>query len=186
MTQGSSREGILPDASVWITWFKVGAVSPQKDTLNDLMVRHRPIYTCPAVYQEVLQGVREEAVFITTKQRLLQCKRGLVDIDQATEKAVEIFRLLRKKGVTIRKSNDCLIAAYALLNDLRFLPSLRYRHRITFKPKYCSMGSKSRSLWSNRKSLSSAYAAIKQSLDLRMVTPFLRSRRNISTAFSVA
>jgi predicted nucleic acid-binding protein len=30
------------------------------------------------------------------------------------EQAATIYRLLRAKGVTIRKSNDCLIAAYAI------------------------------------------------------------------------
>ena len=32
--------------------------------------------------------------------------------------AAQLYRQLRKKGVTIRKPNDCLIAAYALHFDL--------------------------------------------------------------------
>jgi predicted nucleic acid-binding protein len=114
-------EGTIPDASVWITWFKPGAISSQKDKLNILIAEKKPIYICPPVYQEVLQGVRDEAVFEKTKKRLLLCRHGNFGIIQATEKAVEIYRALRKMGVTIRKPNDCLIAAYALLNDLVLL-----------------------------------------------------------------
>jgi len=40
---------------------------------------------------------------------------------ELTNLAIEIYRKLRKSGITIRKSNDCLIAAYAILGDLYLL-----------------------------------------------------------------
>lgn len=36
----------------------------------------------------------------------------------ASIKAAEIFRTLRKNGITIRKINDCIIANYALEYNL--------------------------------------------------------------------
>lgn len=35
-----------------------------------------------------------------------------------TNEAIDLYRNLRKKGITIRKSVDCLIVSYALVNDL--------------------------------------------------------------------
>ena len=40
---------------------------------------------------------------------------------EIAEKAVDIYRTTRKNGITIRKSNDCSIAAYAILNNLVLL-----------------------------------------------------------------
>jgi len=38
----------------------------------------------------------------------------------ATE-AAELYRSLRKKGITVRKPNDCLIAVYAIRNNIVLL-----------------------------------------------------------------
>jgi predicted nucleic acid-binding protein len=40
-------------------------------------------------------------------------------------KAANIYRYLRKKGITIRKSNDCIIAAVAIQADIPLLHSDR-------------------------------------------------------------
>jgi len=47
----------------------------------------------------------------------------MVDVDLmcATNYAVDLYRHLRKKGITIRKSVDCLIASYAILGDMELL-----------------------------------------------------------------
>jgi predicted nucleic acid-binding protein len=38
---------------------------------------------------------------------------------EITNNAINIYRMLRKKGITIRKQNDCLIASYAILNNIK-------------------------------------------------------------------
>jgi predicted nucleic acid-binding protein len=38
---------------------------------------------------------------------------------EITKNAINIYRILRKKGITIRKQNDCLIASYAILNNIQ-------------------------------------------------------------------
>ena len=35
--------------------------------------------------------------------------------------AIDLYRGLRKKGITIRKPYDCLIASYAILEDIYLL-----------------------------------------------------------------
>ena len=73
---------------------------------------------CPVIIQEVLQGIRLDNEF----DDLEDAFRGLVILNwDATEAAVSaamLYRQLRQKGVTIRKPNDCLIAAYALHFDI--------------------------------------------------------------------
>jgi predicted nucleic acid-binding protein len=113
--------GILPDATVWIDYFNPRAATSGKSKLIALFENNERPYICPAIYQEVLQGVRDDMKYQNDRRQLLKCKRGRVGINLATEKAVEIYRALRKNGITIRKPNDCLIAAYALLNGLVLL-----------------------------------------------------------------
>lgn len=47
----------------------------------------------------------------------------LLDPVEAAIEAASLFRFLRKKGVTIRKPNDCLIAHYAIFYDVPILHS---------------------------------------------------------------
>jgi predicted nucleic acid-binding protein len=35
-----------------------------------------------------------------------------------TDHAIDLYRFLTKKGVTVRKQYDCLITSYAILNDM--------------------------------------------------------------------
>lgn len=47
----------------------------------------------------------------------------LIDPVEAAIGAAQLYRSLRKKGVTIRKSNDCLIAHFAIFYDTPILHS---------------------------------------------------------------
>ncbi len=75
------------------------------------------IYTCLPIIQEYLQGFRndndfEEAILMLSELSILPSYL------QATIEAANLYRSLRKKGITIRKPNDCLIAWYAIHHDL--------------------------------------------------------------------
>ena len=47
----------------------------------------------------------------------------MLDPVEAAIGAANLYRMLRKKGVTIRKPNDCLIAQYAIFYDIPVLHS---------------------------------------------------------------
>jgi predicted nucleic acid-binding protein len=49
----------------------------------------------------------------------------MIDLDlmYVTNHAIDLYRNLRKKGITIRKSMDCLIASYAIITDMYLLHS---------------------------------------------------------------
>jgi predicted nucleic acid-binding protein len=113
-------KNVLVDTSVWIDFFNENT-SRESDILQELIENNDVVYICPAVYQEILQGIRNEKTFKEIKIILQDFSMLGFEIMEVTNIAIEIFRSLRKKGITIRKSNDCLIAAYAVLGDLYLL-----------------------------------------------------------------
>lgn len=75
----------------------------------------------PVILQEVLQGIREDSRFDRIKDDLLACTMLLLDPVESAIEAASLFRFLRKKGITIRKPNDCLIAHYAIFYTIPVL-----------------------------------------------------------------
>jgi predicted nucleic acid-binding protein len=112
---------VLVDTSAWINFFNENTVSPTSEILQKLIEDNDAIYLCPPIYQEILQGIRNDNTFENIKNILQNFKMLHFDTMYVTNMAIEIYRKLRKSGITIRKSNDCLIASYALLGDLYLL-----------------------------------------------------------------
>jgi predicted nucleic acid-binding protein len=108
----------LVDSTIWIEFFKEREDSVEADTLQELILKENNIFICPGIYQEVLQGVRNDKAFREIKDILLNAIMLNNEIMYITEHAIDLYRFLRKKGVTIRKPYDCLIASYAIINDL--------------------------------------------------------------------
>ena len=112
---------ILVDTSVWIDFFNERTTSPKSEILQRSINSNDIIYICPTIYQEILQGIRNDNTFEDIKNILQDFNMLKFNIMNLTNLAIEIYRKLRKTGITIRKSNDCLIAAYAILGDLYLL-----------------------------------------------------------------
>ena len=95
---------ILVDSSVWIDYF-CGTATPQTDLL-DASLGTEPILIGDLILAEVLQGFRSQRDFNQAKRLLdthLFCE--MVGRDMALQSAPN-DRLLRKKGVTVRKTID--------------------------------------------------------------------------------
>jgi len=122
---------VLVDTSVWIDFFNANTTSPTSEILQKLIENNDVIYICPTIYQEILQGIRNDNTFEDVKNILQDFNMLNFDIMNVTDTAIEIYRRLRKSGITIRKSNDCLIASYALLGDLYLLQKDRDFEEIT-------------------------------------------------------
>ena len=112
---------LIVDTSVWIDGFNPRVKTPEKELLKQLIQNDYPIYLCPVIYQEILQGIREEKAFIKIKIILQEYRMVNIDLMYVTNHAVDLYRHLRKKGITIRKSVDCLIASYAILANMHIL-----------------------------------------------------------------
>ncbi|MDR3355976.1 MAG: PIN domain-containing protein, partial [Spirochaetaceae bacterium] len=95
--------------------------SKEADELQNLIERNNinNIFICPVIYMEVLRGIREDNTFHDIKEALLNFHILNNEIMEITNNAINIYRMLRKKGITIRKQNDCLIASYAILNNIQ-------------------------------------------------------------------
>lgn len=107
----------LIDTSVWIDVFH----RPRRIDLRSL-VDPDDIVTCLPVVQEVLQGFRDDRAFRVARDAM----RAIPTVEEplgrtAFEDAVDLYRLARRAGVTVRSSVDCLIAVCAVRNDLTVL-----------------------------------------------------------------
>ncbi len=110
---------ILVDTSVWIDFFN-GKELPHVATLERLIAQEAEIAICGVILTEVLQGIANDKEHKLT-QTYLQALVMLEIKDALWLYAAEIYRNLRKKGLTVRKINDCIIAATALHYDCLLL-----------------------------------------------------------------
>lgn len=111
---------MIVDTSVWIDAFREGK-SEQARLVATYLAADRQLYITPTILQEVLQGIRVEEEYVRIKEGLLAHSVLKLDPVQAALGAADLYRSLRKKGVTIRKPNDCLIAHYAIFYDIPVL-----------------------------------------------------------------
>ncbi len=110
---------LVVDSSIWIDFFN-NKTSPQIEHLRTVMLEQAmssPIIILPVIMQEVLQGIESDRFYTTIKDNLSGLDYIDYDIYEFSVKAAELFRHLRRKGVTIRKANDCLIAALCIHFD---------------------------------------------------------------------
>jgi predicted nucleic acid-binding protein len=103
---------LLLDSSVWIDAHK-GHVTDATRYVESMDDREE-IATTGIIFQEILQGVRDQKEFEHLRQ-LLWSALILEPRELTTyEVAARLYMKARAKGFTIRKPNDCLIAALAL------------------------------------------------------------------------
>jgi hypothetical protein len=111
---------VIVDTTVWIDHLR-GVRNPQSDWLNDQM-RSRRIGLTDLILCEVLQGVREPVTFWEIRNELLASfvlfETGGRDLAVA---AAQNYRTLRERGHTVRKTIDCLIATFCLLEHHELL-----------------------------------------------------------------
>jgi len=110
---------LLVDSSVWIDFFN-GNNTPETDFLNEVL-GESIIAVGDVTVAEVLQGFHLEKDFETARDALH--KFSVVDMlgMQFAFQSASNYRLLRSKGITVRKTLDCLIATYCIENDLELL-----------------------------------------------------------------
>jgi len=112
---------MLIDSSAWIKAYREQS-SPQAYFIDQLLDNNKPIFTCALIMQEVLQGFSDKqdyrdaykAFRLFTFYAIENQKKAAID-------AANIYRNCRRKGYTIRKPNDCVIALIALTYKLELL-----------------------------------------------------------------
>jgi predicted nucleic acid-binding protein len=104
---------VLVDTSAWIEFLRKSG-HPVHIALKRLLQRRAPIATTEVVIMEVLAGAKTDSDHARLRALLLGLPRirirGLPDF----EDAAVLYRKCRRKGDTVRKLIDCLIATVAI------------------------------------------------------------------------
>jgi predicted nucleic acid-binding protein len=103
---------VIVDTTVWIDYLE-GITNLQTSWLDREMGRQRLGLT-DIILCEVLQGVHGDTAFNQVRRDLLKFEIFATGgIDLAVAAAVN-YRSLRRRGYTIRKTIDCIIASFCL------------------------------------------------------------------------
>ena len=110
---------ILVDSSVWIDFFN-GVACAETDKLNEILGLEEVVIG-DLILAEVLQGFGSNTDYKVAKNVLTSLTvYDLLGKDIAV-KSANNFRKLRKKGITIRKTVDVIIATYCIENKIPLL-----------------------------------------------------------------
>jgi len=122
---------IIADTSIWIDYFN-GIDSAHTDFLDNKL-NDDLVAVGDLTLLEILQGFKKQKDYDLAKETLLLLHQHDFLGKANALAAADNFRILRKKGITIRKTNDVIIASYCinnkislLYNDKDFLPFSQY------------------------------------------------------------
>jgi predicted nucleic acid-binding protein len=110
---------ILVDSSVWINYFN-GITTWQTDLLDGYL-SNIPVVMGDLILTEVLQGFKSNRDYETAKEFLSALPfRQIGGYDVAIQSA-QNYRILRKSGVTVRKTIDVIIGTFCIMEGLPLL-----------------------------------------------------------------
>ena len=118
---------IVVDSNTWADFFN-GATNAHTERLASALDDEDDVAVLAIIVTEVLQGFRTDAGFESARRVLV----ALPMIQPTTEthvRAARLFRLLRRKGVTVRGAVDCIVAQTCLDSGSELLsPDSDFEH----------------------------------------------------------
>ena len=122
---------ILVDTSVWIDYLN-GNANKFTDMLDSALF-NGDVVVGDLIFLEILQGIKSDKDYKRVHTMLNSLSQYEMLGHSAVEKCAENYRTLRKKGVTIRKTADVIIATFCVENnfpllfaDRDFLPFVKH------------------------------------------------------------
>ena len=110
---------IVVDSSVWIDYLR-GKATPQVENL-DTLIGQKSLVVGDVILCEVLLGVSSEREAQTVESALRQFDLvPMLGVEQAL-RAAALYRTLRGKGITIRKTIDLIIGAWCIAHGAKLL-----------------------------------------------------------------
>ena len=103
---------VLVDTGVWVDFFN-GKVTDKTEKL-DHYLSSTVIVVGDWILAEVLQGFRNGKDYRIAKSLLIELELVQLCNSGLAIKSAQYYRGLRKQGITIRKTIDCLIATYCV------------------------------------------------------------------------
>ncbi len=114
---------MVVDSSVWIDYFN-GKITKQTNLLHSLL-GNELIVVGDLILTEVLQGFQNDKDFKKAGELLDSLIFRQMLGKELAVKSAKNYRRLRKKGVTVRKTIDVIIATFCIANNLPLLHSDR-------------------------------------------------------------
>lgn len=114
---------IIADTSIWIDYFN-GNDNPLTDEL-DKGLAEGIVAIGDLIFLEILQGFKSDKDYTMAKSTLSTLEQYEMFNQAQALKSAENYRALRKKGLTIRKTTDVIIATFCIENGLPLLFSDR-------------------------------------------------------------
>jgi len=122
---------ILIDTSVWIDYFN-GKINAHTDKL-DYALEEGDAAVGDLIYLEILRGFKAERDYRRARRSLLSLDSYVLLGPGMPDKCAANYRQLRKKGITVRKTIDVIIATFCIENkmpllflDKDFMPFVRH------------------------------------------------------------
>ena len=114
---------IMVDTSVWIDYFNS---NPTRETeLLRSRLGEELVIIGDLILIETLQGFRSDRDFEEAKRLIKHCPVVKLGGEKTAHKAIDHYRQLRKKGITVRKTIDVIIGTYCILESIPLLYSDR-------------------------------------------------------------
>jgi predicted nucleic acid-binding protein len=114
---------VLVDSSVWVDYFN-GQPTRETDFL-DALLGIEPVAIGDLILAEVLQGFRHDTDYETARDLLASLTTYDLLGAALAIKTADNYRALRKKGVTVRKTTDAVIATFCIERQFPLLYSDR-------------------------------------------------------------
>ncbi|NOZ11259.1 MAG: PIN domain nuclease [Gammaproteobacteria bacterium] len=127
---------MLVDTSVWIDYFN-GGESKETNTL-DTALTDGTVAIGDMILLEILQGFRNDKDYNRAKKTLATLDQYEMFSHTMVIKCADNYRVLRKKGITIRKTTDLIIATFCidnqfplLFSDRDFMPFVKHLNLVS-------------------------------------------------------
>jgi len=110
---------ILIDTSVWIDYLN-GNENAYTVSLDNALA-DGIVAIGDLIFLEILQGIKSDKDYKKTKKLLRTLDQYRLFDENMVEPCAENYRFLRKKGITIRKTADVIIATFCIKNNIPLL-----------------------------------------------------------------
>lgn len=127
---------ILVDTSVWIDY--LNGIDSVESNILDASLIEGTVVSGDIIILEILQGFRDDNDYKKAKSTLAILEQYEMFGHNMVAKCAGNYRALRKKGITIRKTTDVIIATFCidnqlplLFSDRDFIPFVKYLNLIS-------------------------------------------------------
>jgi predicted nucleic acid-binding protein len=110
---------IMIDTSVWIDFFR-GYATPQVARLK-AMLGEEELLLGDLILAEVLQGIRDDRDVLRVEAAFTSYQVVPLVGEVIARQSARYYRRLRKQGITVRKTIDCIIATWCIMHRVPLL-----------------------------------------------------------------